>query len=187
MNLRRIDPQVLQAKREAEARERSEARKAANLSALASVPAHRLHQGTYSADIGIPASIPKAAPRRNARLLAMARLMPCLLLVPGCCNHRQDTTVACHSNLSIHGKAGARKADDCWTVYGCAACHAWLDAGPAPAEHKAALFMEAHARQVAVWTAIANDPANWCEADRRSACWALDQLKETAKCQRESI
>lgn len=120
--------------------------------------------------------MPKTKPRRNPRLLKMARLMPCLLIVPGCCNRRFDTTVACHSNLSRHGKAAARKADDCYSVWGCVACHRWLDQGPADAVIKEAAFMAALDRQAAFWRDITND-ASWPQADRRAAQWALDQLE----------
>jgi hypothetical protein len=76
---------------------------------------------------------PKTEPQRNPALLAMARGQRCLLQVPGVCQPDPTTTVACHSNQSVHGKAGARKADDHWHVHGCAACHRWLDqARPRP-------------------------------------------------------
>lgn len=117
-----------------------------------------VRRGTYAGTTTGPA--PKTEPYRDPVLLEMARGRPCLLLVPGICNHRTDTTVACHSNLSIHGKAGARPADDCYTVWGCAACHIpWLDQGPAPAALKAQVFMEAHLLQVLAWRQIAGSLA----------------------------
>jgi hypothetical protein len=127
---------------------------------------------------GIPVSAPKTEPKRNNSLLKMARNRPCLLCIPVICTHGTATTVACHSNLSIHGKAGARKADDCYTVWGCSACHAWLDQGPAPKTQKAAAFMRAHLAQVLEWRAIVS---NGLESDgaRRAAQWALDQLNAT--------
>ena len=39
------------------------------------------------------------------------------------------TTVAAHSNLSAHGKAGAMKASDEFTAFLCGPCHFWYDAG----------------------------------------------------------
>lgn len=156
-----------------EQKERRAAERAANLRALATVPANRLHTGTYEGTTA--AAAPKTAPLRNPALLRLARGMPCLLLVPGCCNHRVDTTVACHSNLSVHGKAGARKADDCWSCWGCSACHSWLDQGPAPLTHKTAVFMSGMARQVEFWRQIAVDTAR-PEADRNAATWALFHL-----------
>jgi len=155
--------------------ERNAARKAANLAALLT-PNRSLHRGTYEGGTTGPA--PKSEAYRDRALLDMAHGRPCLLLVPGVCNHRLDTTVACHSNLSVHGKAGARKADDCYVVYGCWPCHAWLDSGKAPAEQKEQVFMAAHLRQVLAWRQIAADPS---EPDRfrRAAQRALEHLNAT--------
>lgn len=118
---------------------------------------------------------PKPRAHRNSHLRDMARGMPCLLQVPGICCHDRATVVCCHSNLSIHGKAGARKADDHYSVWGCAACHRWLDQGPAPREQKVAAFMQAHLRQVLEWRAIAFDSSS-APRDRAAALWALDLL-----------
>lgn len=117
----------------------------------------------------------KTKAKRCPALLEMANGRPCLLHIPGVCNGRTDTTVACHSGLSIHGKAGARKADDCYSSFGCAACHSWLDQGPAPRAVKEAAFMAAHLRQVIEWRRVMQDPT---EPDRfrRAARWALDEL-----------
>jgi hypothetical protein len=118
---------------------------------------------------------PKTAQHRNRHLLDMARGQQCLLMVPACCNHRTDTTVAAHSNWAIHGKAGARKADDQYSVWSCSSCHTWLDAGRFTKAHKQAVFMAGHLRQVLAWRQIAGDsraPA----ADRNAAFWALEQL-----------
>jgi hypothetical protein len=123
-------------------------------------------------------AVPKPEALRNRRLLDLARGMPCLLRIPGVCNHDSTTTVACHSNLGIHGKAGARKADDCYSVWGCSACHRWMDQGRAPADVKALAFTLAHIDQVQAWRLIATDAAR-PEADRRAARWALDLLQTT--------
>jgi len=120
-------------------------------------------------------AVEKTEAYRDPALLEMARGRPCLLLVPGACTHRVDQTVACHSNLSIHGKAGARKADDCYSVHGCAGCHSWLDQGKAPATQKEVAFMAAHARQVLAWRVIAADPGEPARF-RRAACRALERL-----------
>jgi hypothetical protein len=119
--------------------------------------------------------IPKPEAQRNRALLDMAQRRPCLLLVPGICNHRIDTTVACHSNLSVHGKAGARRADDQYSVWGCAACHRWLDQGSSPAALKEQTFLVAHARQVLAWRLVAID-ANESQRFRRAAHWALARI-----------
>ncbi len=132
-------------------------------------------RGTYAGTTAGPA--PKTEAARNPHLLAMARGMPCLLRVPGVCTGGRSTTVACHSNLGIHGKAGARKADDQFTAWGCAACHSWLDQGPASAAEKAQAFMAAHLRQVEAWRGIAAyDPFL---KDKAAAQWALDRLNAT--------
>lgn len=119
--------------------------------------------------------LPKPKAHRNGHLRDMARGMPCLLQVPGVCCHDRATVVCCHSNLSIHGKAGARKADDHYSVWGCAACHSWLDRGPAPKAEKYSAFMAAHLRQVLEWRAVAFDPAS-APRDRNAALWALERL-----------
>jgi len=159
----------------AEITERNAQRKEANLRGLA-IPSRGLHQGTYEGASTAPA--PKSEPRRNPALLEIARGRPCLLLIPAICNHRLDTTVACHSNLSIHGKSLSRKADDVYIVHGCAACHTWLDTSGAPAAQKEAAFMAAHMRQVFEWRLIAVDGSE-PERFRNAARWALDQLNAT--------
>ena len=118
---------------------------------------------------------PKSKAHRNSHLRDMARGMPCLLRVPGICSHDSATVVCCHSNLSIHGKAGARKADDQYSVWGCATCHRWLDAGPSPKAIKTAVFMAAHLAQVLEWRAIAFDSRS-APRDRAAAQWALGLL-----------
>lgn len=126
---------------------------------------------------------PKTKAQRNAHLRDMARGMPCLLRVPGICTQDRATVVCCHSNLSIHGKAGARKADDHYSVWGCAACHRWLDQGTAPRAQKAAAFMTAHLAQVLEWRAIAFDGSS-APRDRAAAAWALARLNATPGAQK---
>ncbi len=121
---------------------------------------------------------PKSEPRRNPHLLTLARGMFCLLLVPGVCQGGTETTVACHSNLQCHGKAGARKADDCYSAWGCMACHRWLDQGPATFEVKEAAFMAGHLRQVLEWRGIAADSQRPAKA-RAAVLWALGNLAAT--------
>jgi hypothetical protein len=146
------------------------AEREANLRELA-IPNRSLHRGSYAGDLGGPLAKPQE--HRNPALLAMAKDRPCLLMVPAVCNHRTDTTVACHSNSSRHGKAGARKADDQYSVWGCFACHYWLDFGNADATHKDRVFNEAMARQILAWELIALD-ASEPERFRKAARWALD-------------
>lgn len=129
-------------------------------------------------DADFRGAVPKTEPQRNPALLAMARGQRCLLLVPGVCQPDPATTVACHSNQSVHGKAGARKADDQWHVYGCAACHRWLDQGPAPAVEKVERFGAAHRWMVSIWQDIVAGVLPATPRERRAAQWALDRLKE---------
>ncbi len=123
-------------------------------------------------------AVPKTEPQRNAALLAMARGQRCLLQVPGVCRPDPATTVACHSNQSVHGKAGARPADDQWHVYGCAPCHRWLDQGPAPAAEKVERFGAAHRWMVAIWQDIVAGMQPATPRERRAAQWALERLEE---------
>ena len=121
---------------------------------------------------------PKDPRYEDKHLLRMARGWLCLLAAE-VCNNDPDTTVACHSNSSQHGKAGARKAHDCYVVYGCSSCHTWLDQGKAPQSEKAAVFAAGHARQVDAWRVIASDP-HADARDRASAQGALDKIADDA-------
>lgn len=156
--------------------ERKAAEREARLS-TPTPPARTLHKPTYTG--GTSGQAVEKTPRYEDKALTdMAKDRPCLLMVPAVCNHRQDTTVACHSNLSIHGKGVARKADDTYTVWGCFSCHYWLDHGKARAEDKEPAFMAAHARQVLAWRLIAADP-NEPERFRNAATRALEKLNAT--------
>ncbi len=122
---------------------------------------------------------PKTAAKRNRALLDMAQGRRCLLLaVEGCEGASGLTTVACHSNSGIHQKGASRKADDQYTAWGCAACHAWLDQGRSPKAEKQRAFMSAHLRQVLEWRRIAADKKEPLRF-RDAACWALNQLHAT--------
>lgn len=120
-------------------------------------------------------TLEKSKAARNPHLLAMAKGKPCMLMLP-MCDGGGETTVAAHSNQAIHGKAGARKADDQYSVWGCFACHSWLDQGSAPREEKDAAFNAAHKRQVLAWREIA-DSYTAKPKDQAAAQWALNQLE----------
>jgi len=139
----------------------------------------RAKKPSVSMEGGTRGARPKSEAKRNPALLEMARGRECLLRVPGVCQGDMATTVACHSNWSEHGKAGARKADDQYSAWGCAACHRWLDPGPAKAEVKRARFMLAHMDQVIEWRKVASDPGEPVRF-RKAAQWALDQLNAEA-------
>lgn len=132
--------------------------------------------GTYAGTTTAP--VPKTEPKRNAHLLAMARGEACLLRVPGVCTGDNATTVACHSNWAEHGKAGARKADDCYSVWGCAACHSWLDQGKAPIEEKRRVWDGAFAWMREIWLQITAGLLESTPKDRKAAAWALAQIEE---------
>ncbi|WP_213956320.1 nuclease domain-containing protein [Variovorax sp. dw_954] len=123
------------------------------------------------------ARLAKPEAHRNPFLLSMARGQRCLLQVAGVCNDDPSTTVACHSNWSEHGKAGARKADDQYHVYGCSACHRWLDQGPAPAGEKRERFMAAHSWIVLIWRDIVAGMVPATPKERAAARWALDRTR----------
>lgn len=165
-------------RRQIEARQqRRAAEKAENLSVLVA-SARGMRRGSYEGGTTGPAPKPEARYEDKA-LTDMAEGRACLLMVPAVCNHRTDTTVACHSNWAEHGgKGGVRKADDVFSVHGCAACHYWLDFGKARAQDKQAAFMAAHARQVLLWRLIAMD-ASEPERFRAAARRALDRLNAT--------
>jgi hypothetical protein len=157
-----------------EYRERRQQEREANMRQLA-IPSRSLHRGTYAGTTG-PA-VAKPEPYRDPVLLEMAKGRPCLLPTP-CCDHRENTTVAAHSNLLAHGKGKSRKADDCYSVWSCFGSHVWLDQSKASKDLKDAKFMFAHAQQVLAWRLIAMDP-NEPERFRKAAARALQQLNAT--------
>ena len=121
---------------------------------------------------------PKTVAHRNPALLDMARGRRCLLLaVEACETDRGDSTVACHSNWAKHGKGRARKADDQYSVWGCARCHDWLDNSSAPKAEKMRLFESAHLRQIKEWAKIEVDTGE-SEKNRKAARWALGLVNQ---------
>lgn len=63
----------------------------------------------------------KTTPERQA-----ACGMPCMLNVAGVCNYNVETTVLCHLRFLGGGGMGL-KPSDAAGVFGCSACHDWLD------------------------------------------------------------
>lgn len=84
----------------------------------------------------------------DAKMLEACRDEACFLSVPGVClgEGGRATVVPCHSNDGAHGKGMGLKAADRFSVPGCAACHHYLDQGPAPKHIKRAIFEAAFAR-----------------------------------------
>jgi hypothetical protein len=120
---------------------------------------------------------PKSTALRNPHLLAMARGQDCNMQVPGICNRNPETVVAAHSNSHVHGKAGARKADDCYVVYACSSCHSWLDQGYGAIDKDMGLraLQQGMVRQVRQWVDICYNPTAK-QKDRDAAKWALECL-----------
>lgn len=59
-------------------------------------------------------------------LRELARGKPCLIRIPGVCNHDPETTVLCH--LRMAGISGmGLKAHDWFAAWGCSACHDYVD------------------------------------------------------------
>jgi len=96
---------------------------------------------------------------RDKSLLKLAQGEECLLQVPKICQGGTETIVACHSNQGSDGKGMGQKASDAATVWGCAACHKWLDQGPASQEEKAQVFDDALTLQYIEWIKIARTPS----------------------------
>lgn len=122
---------------------------------------------------------PKTKPQRSPNLLGLAKGEQCLLRIPGVCVGGTESTVACHSNKSEHGKGAHRKANDQYSVWGCWTCHGWLDTdNHATAEQRAKMFDAAHLLQITHWHFIATDGTQPVR-NRRAARWALDLLQRT--------
>jgi hypothetical protein len=95
---------------------------------------------------------------RDKKLLELAEGEPCLLQVAkNCLGGDGSTTVACHSNLLIHGKGRSIKADDHHSVWGCYHCHTWLDASNTDYDTKNLAFQEAYNRQLHAWMDLADN------------------------------
>ena len=95
---------------------------------------------------------------RDKKLLELAEGEPCLLQVAeNCLGGDGSTTVACHSNLLIHGKGRSIKADDHHSVWGCYHCHTWLDSSNANYDAKNLAFQEAYKRQLHAWLDLADN------------------------------
>jgi len=96
---------------------------------------------------------------RDKDLLKLAEGEPCLLQASkNCLGGDGSTTVACHSNLLIHGKGRSIKADDHHSVWGCSRCHQWLDSSyDADYDTKNIAFQEAYKRQLHAWLDLADN------------------------------
>lgn len=86
---------------------------------------------------------------RSKHIREAARGQDCTMHSPAC-NGDPATVVWCHSNMSIHGKGGARKADDVFGFFGCSGCNWWYDDGPASQEEKESYFLRANGRSILI-------------------------------------
>lgn len=59
---------------------------------------------------------------KQTKVTKSARGEPCSLRIPGVCLRHEETVVLCHV-----GKGTAKRNDDWFAVYGCMACHQWID------------------------------------------------------------
>lgn len=55
-----------------------------------------------------------------------AKGKPCMIRVPGWCNHEPETTVLCHYRLAGYSGIGL-KNEDIMAAFGCSSCHAIVD------------------------------------------------------------
>lgn len=135
--------------------------------------------GVVVSAAGLGKALPKPEAMRNPTLLAMARGRECLLQFPGVAYHDISTVVACHSNLMRHGKAKGRKADDQYSVWGCATCHELLDQSRFSADRKEAIFMAALDRQREAWLEVSTNMLEERKT-REAALWAIEKLTDSA-------
>lgn len=85
----------------------------------------------------IKARVKKPTVAEGAKYLAACRGESCYLNVLCARSDWEDPSVVpCHSNSLFHGKGMGLKAKHEFTVPGCAACHRWLDQGPAEKQTK---------------------------------------------------
>jgi hypothetical protein len=118
-------------------------------------------------------AVPKTVREENAHYRSMARDKECQLIVPGVCSFDRSTVVLAHSNW--HDKGAHRKASDFWGVWGCYACHTWLDQGSALKAQKQVAFHAGLVRMRFELERIAADTGQKAR-DREAAAWALERI-----------
>ncbi|TFL14196.1 DUF1364 family protein [Pusillimonas caeni] len=102
----------------------------------------------------------KTEGHHDQKMLDACRGQSCYLLVPGVCPRipKDPTVVDCHGNWADTGKGMGLKAQDKYSVPGCAGCHYWLDFGTtATREEKRAVFFDALRRWEPVRAAILDE------------------------------
>lgn len=138
----------------------------------------------YKVSLVAAAALKKPEARRNRFLLDMAHNSPCVMRLPGICQGGVETTVAAHSNWGEHGKSGARKADDCYHVWACRKCHAWLDQGSASAVEKRNAWERGFQWMQGIWLDLVANMQPASPREKAAAQWALDCIAADAKVSR---
>ena len=87
---------------------------------------------------------PKKREGHDKSMLEACRGEQCYLRVAGVCGNYGRETVPCHSNQARHGKGMGIKADDTYTVPGCAACHSFIDVSKSGKDLKFAIWDTAY-------------------------------------------
>lgn len=64
-------------------------------------------------------------------LRELARLQPCMIRIPGICNHNPETTVLAHFRMSSLSGFGF-KPPDLIGAWACSACHLYVDTNHDP-------------------------------------------------------
>lgn len=100
-------------------------------------------------------SFPKTGRYRNAAILDHARnIEECTF----CRVHpAPGSIVAAHSNQGIHGKAGGRKADDCFIAYLCPTCHGAVDHDREWEQVALYIWNAAHQRSIPMFQHLLDD------------------------------
>lgn len=115
-----------------ELRERSEARKQANLRGLVA-GAKPIARGTYKAAATAPAAPAreKVPGKTRQAIRDSARGEECQVRLPGVCTHDPEKTIWSHARWLAAGRGKATKSVDLAGAYCCTACDAAFD-GQAP-------------------------------------------------------
>lgn len=93
--------------------------------------------------------IPKSPAIRSKALRDSAKGEDCTLNIAGVCSYDSATTVLCH--LPGEGKGTAYKVDDFYAVFGCEACHRWLDGYQGTEEERLFYTIRAWRRTIRRW------------------------------------
>lgn len=108
----------------------------------------------YAMSTTVAAPVAKRSYVRSPTLREAYRLIPCQH-----CGVSDGTVCCAHSNLAIHGKGRSIKASDEFGASLCYACHTALDQGKdMPKHERAAMWLEAHVKSVALLVKLGHWP-----------------------------